>query len=68
MKRLPVLCTIFLISILLIYPRISYCAPRAFVQNPVYDAGDVPQGKEISNEFALKNIGDQPLTFKVRPC
>ena len=68
MKRFPCLFMIFLISILLIHPRISYCAPRAFIQNTVYDAGDVPQGKEISNEFTLKNTGDQPLTFKVRPC
>jgi len=59
---------IFLVFLLLMCPRISYCAPKAFVQNAVYDAGEVPQGKEISNEFALKNIGDQPLTFKVRPC
>jgi hypothetical protein len=68
MKRLLGLCGVFLVSIFLLYPRISYCAPKAFFQNTVYDAGEVPQGKEISNEFTLKNIGDQPLTFKVRPC
>lgn len=68
MKRLLVLCGVFLVSILLLDPRISHCAPRAFFQNTVYDAGEVHQGREISNEFTLKNIGDQPLTFKVRPC
>lgn len=68
MKRILGLSVIFLVSILLVYPRISYCAPKAFFQNTVYDAGDVPQGKEISNEFILKNIGDKPLTFNVRPC
>lgn len=68
MKRLLGLCGCFLVSILLLYPQVSHCAPRAFVPSTLYDAGDVPQGKEISNEFSLKNLGEQPLTFKVRPC
>lgn len=49
-------------------PQASLCAPRISIQNTEYDAGEIPQGKEISNEFVLKNIGTDPLTIKVRPC
>jgi hypothetical protein len=44
------------------------CAPRVSIQKSEFNAGDVPQGKEISNIFVLKNIGTDPLNIKVRPC
>lgn len=68
MKKALVFGGIFVVMILLLYSGISYCAPKVLVQNTVYDAGDVPQGKEISNEFILKNTGNEPLILKVRPC
>ena len=68
MKRLSGLGGGFILLLFLLFPQVSYCAPEAFIQNAAYDAGEVPQGKEISNVFHLKNSGDEPLTFKVRPC
>jgi hypothetical protein len=67
MKKAILFGSILVIALFL-SPGLALCAPKALVMNPVYDAGDVPQGKEISNEFLLKNAGDEPLTFKVRPC
>jgi hypothetical protein len=49
-------------------PGLAWSAPRAVVANPEYDAGEVPQGKDVSTEFLLKNAGDEALTFKARPC
>ncbi len=57
-----------ILLLLLLCPQVSYCAPKAFIPDRAYDAGEVPQGKEISHVFRLKNTGDEPLTFKVRPC
>lgn len=68
MKKALVLGGVFIVMALLLYSGTSYGAPRALVQNAVYDAGDTPQGKEISNEFLIKNAGNEPLTIKVRPC
>ena len=42
--------------------------PRAVVEKPSFDGGEVPQGKDVTTEFLLKNAGKEPLTFKVRPC
>lgn len=53
---------------LFIFPGLALCAPKAIILSPEYDAGDVQQGKEITNDFLLKNAGNEPLTFKVRPC
>ncbi|HNY65970.1 MAG TPA: hypothetical protein PKM41_11075 [Deltaproteobacteria bacterium] len=46
----------------------ALCAPRVVVMSPVYDAGEVPQGKDIAHDFLFKNTGDEPLTIKPRPC
>lgn len=46
----------------------ALCAPRAVFKGLTHDAGQIPQGKDISTEFLLKNTGNEPLTFKVRPC
>lgn len=67
MKKAFLLGSIVLIALFL-SPGFALCAPKALVMSPEYDAGDVPQGKDITNEFLLKNAGNEPLTFKVRPC
>ncbi len=45
-----------------------YGAPKVRIDNSGYDAGDIPQGKEISHEFTIENIGDAPLSIQVKPC
>lgn len=45
-----------------------YCAPKVKVDNPVFDAGEIPQGKKISHEYTIENIGDEILTIMVKPC
>ncbi|HHO76798.1 MAG TPA: DUF1573 domain-containing protein [Deltaproteobacteria bacterium] len=45
-----------------------YCSPRIKVDNPIFDAGEVPQGKDISHEFTIENIGDETLSITVSPC
>ena len=45
-----------------------YCAPRANIDNPIFDAGEIPQGKEISHEFMIENTGDETLRLTVKPC
>lgn len=45
-----------------------YCAPKVKVDNPVFDAGETPQGKKISHEYTIENIGDEMLTIMVKPC
>lgn len=67
MKKALVLWSMVVVALFL-SPGIARCAPKALVPNSVYDAGQIPQGKDISNEFLLKNAGNEPLTFKVRPC
>jgi hypothetical protein len=67
MKKARFLGSIVLIAIFFC-PGLALCAPKAVVMSPVYDAGEISQGKEISNVFLLKNEGNEPLTFKVRPC
>lgn len=47
----------------------SACSsPKAFIEEPVFHAGDIPQGKNITHEFVLKNIGDDVLTIDIKPC
>jgi uncharacterized protein (DUF58 family) len=46
----------------------SSAAPRVQVDQTVYDAGPIPEGKEINHEFVLKNVGDKTLSFKIKPC
>ena len=68
MKRFLVSWGILAAIVLLFSPQTSLCAPRAQTQSRVYDAGEVPQGKDISHEFLLENAGDEPLVFKNKPC
>ena len=42
--------------------------PKAVVDEPVFNAGELPQGKAIIHDFIIKNTGDKPLEIKVKPC
>jgi hypothetical protein len=42
--------------------------PKAVVEEPVFNAGEIPQGKAIIHDFIVKNTGDKPLEIKVKPC
>jgi hypothetical protein len=42
--------------------------PRMVIQEPVFDAGEVDEGKVITHSFLVSNRGDAPLLIKhVRP-
>ncbi|HDP24412.1 MAG TPA: DUF1573 domain-containing protein [Deltaproteobacteria bacterium] len=43
-------------------------APRIEIAEPLFDAGEVLEGKDVSHEFVLKNIGSDPLIVTVKPC
>ncbi len=45
-----------------------FSAPVVVADLTTYDAGQIPEGKELSHEFVLKNTGDQLLIFKIKPC
>ena len=45
-----------------------HAAAKIQVDQTVYDAGSIPEGKDLSHEFIFKNVGDQKLTFKPKPC
>ncbi len=47
---------------------IAYAAPKAAIDEYVFNAGDRPQGKAIIHDFIIKNTGDMPLEIKVKPC
>ncbi len=68
MKRFLVSGGILAFSAFVLFPLTVLCAPRAEMLNPVFDAGEIPQGKDLVHEFLLKNAGDEPLVFKARPC
>ena len=68
MKRFLFFGGILVFSVLVLFPQPSLCAPRAEPLDPVFDAGEIPQGKDLVHEFLLKNAGDEPLVFKARPC
>lgn len=47
---------------------LCYAAPKVQVDQVVFDAGTIFEGKDITHEFVLKNVGDQKLIFKPKPC
>ena len=56
------------ITLLFASTSICHASPKVQVDQDVYDAGTVYEGKDVSHEFILKNVGDQKLTFKAKPC
>ncbi len=43
-------------------------APKAGLEQNVYDAGKVFEGSGVSHDFLFKNTGDQVLLIKPRGC
>jgi hypothetical protein len=60
--------TSLFIALSLISVTSCQASPKVQVDQAVYDAGTLFEGKDISHEFLLKNGGDQKLTFKPKPC
>jgi hypothetical protein len=59
----------FLVILLFLALTFAYANPRAFIDQPDFDAGEVLKGKEIVHEFILKNTGDEPLLLKeIKRC
>ena len=43
--------------------------PQAVADEPIFDAGNVNKGDEITHDFVIRNTGDQPLRIEeVRPA
>ena len=60
---------VYCLVIFLLLGANSVCvSPKVFVDKPVFHAGDIAQGNEITHEFTLKNIGDEVLTIDIKRC
>jgi hypothetical protein len=58
-------------SVILVFLSVSYvhAAPCAVVDQPDVYVGDIPQGKQLVQDFTLKNTGDETLIIlKINPC
>ena len=59
----------YCLVIFLLFGANSACtSPKAVVDESTFQAGDVAQGKKITHDFTLKNIGDDVLTIDIKPC
>lgn len=67
MRKNPIIL-LTAIAVLLIFSNIANAAPKAQVDEFVYNAGELQQGKTIVHDFIVKNTGDRPLEIKVQPC
>lgn len=47
---------------------VCHASPKVQVDQSVYDAGAVPEGRDAVHEFILRNVGDQDLIIKPKPC
>jgi hypothetical protein len=56
------------LALSLIAAASCHASAKVQVDQAVYDAGTIYEGKDLSHEFILKNGGDQKLTFKPKPC
>ncbi|MDD5170093.1 MAG: hypothetical protein PHN75_14840 [Syntrophales bacterium] len=43
-------------------------APTVVIEEMVYDAGEIPQGKKVVHDFPVRNAGNEALIIKVKPC
>jgi|GEM_PF-1808817 len=69
MSRLIKYSTVF--SVILVFLSVSYAhaTPCAVVDQPDVYVGKIPQGKQIVQNFTLKNTGDETLVIlKIKPC
>jgi len=69
LKYLRVMSVPMVMLVLFLFPgTLCHAAAKVQVDQAVYEAGTILEGKEVSHEFVLKNIGDLKLTFKPKPC
>jgi uncharacterized protein (DUF58 family) len=59
---------VMLLALSLISATSCHASPKIQVDQAVYDAGTLSEGNDLSHEFILKNVGDQKLIFKSKPC
>jgi hypothetical protein len=59
---------ILCLLLLLLGDAACHAAPGVQVDDRVYDAGDVIEGKDAVHEFTLRNTGDQELVIRPKPC
>ncbi|MBN1635720.1 MAG: hypothetical protein JW920_04370 [Deltaproteobacteria bacterium] len=67
MQRLHYILIAAFAAVVLIISN-TYAAPKALIENPVFDAGQIPQGKKIEHDFIITNTGDEVLTYKIKGC
>ena len=56
------------VILLTVISSAANATPKAVVDEYVFNAGEIPQGKAIVHDFIIKNRGDKPLEIKVKPC
>ena len=54
---------LFAFTLTLGFASLALAAPRAAVDQPIFDFGTVAQGKKVDHSFTIKNSGDAPLTI-----
>jgi hypothetical protein len=57
-----------MLAICLVFTCPASAAPKIQIDEYVYNAGSLPQGKTIVHGFIIKNIGDRPLEVTTEPC
>jgi hypothetical protein len=56
------------VILLAVISSTANATPKAVVDEPIFNAGEIPEGKTIIHDFIIKNTGDKPLEVKVKPC
>jgi len=57
-----------MLAICLFFANSASAAPKILIDEYVYNAGNLPQGKTIVHDFIIKNTGDRPLEISTEPC
>jgi len=68
MPKLTMNVSVIMVALFLIISNAANAAPKAVVDEYVYNVGEISQGKPIIHDFIVKNSGDKPLEIKVKPC
>ncbi len=59
----------FFLILLFLCLSLTYAAPKAYIDQTDFYAGEILKGKEVTHEFTLKNTGDEPLIIKdIKRC
>jgi hypothetical protein len=56
------------VILLAVISSAANATPKAVIDEYVFNAGEIIQGKAIVHDFIIKNTGDKPLEVKVKPC